>query len=335
MKLLIATGIYPPQVGGPAQYAKELAASFERAGWQVIVQSFNFEHRLPTGLRHIFYFLKILPAAGSVDLIIALDTFSVGLPAVLAGRLFGKKVIIRTGGDFFWESYVERTGEKVLLRNFYATTRQRWNFKDRLVFLLTKITLQSASRVVFSTSWQKEIFIPAYGLDSRRTGLIENYYGPKENPTKPASKMFVGATRPLVWKNLDVLTKAFLAAKLIDGELRLDLNTAPYEKFLEKLRSAYAVILVSLGDISPNLILDAIRLGKPFILTRETGLAEKLRGVGIFVDPFNEEEIKEKILELADPSKYERWRSQVEQFTHRHTWDEIRDEFIALNKNHD
>ena len=138
-KLLIATGIYPPQVGGPAQYAKELAESFRQAEWEVAVKTYRFEHQLPSGVRHLFYFLKILPAVWQADLVIALDTFSVGLPAVLATRLLGKKVIIRTGGDFLWEDYIERTGEKVLFRNFYINTKERWNKKEQAIFYLTRL----------------------------------------------------------------------------------------------------------------------------------------------------------------------------------------------------
>ncbi len=329
-KILIATGIYPPAIGGPAQYAKELAESFRRHGEEVAVRTYTLEHKLPTGIRHLFYFCKILPAVWQADLIIALDAFSVGFPAVVAARLLGKKVIIRTGGDFLWEWYVERTGEKVLLRNFYADTRERWNKKEQVTFHVTKFTLKLAHKVIFSTDWQRKIFTPAYYLKANKTAIIENYYGPRVSAQAPAGKIFLGATRQLVWKNLDVLSKAFIAAKLEDRFLTLDLENEPYDKFLEKMRHAYAVILVSLGDISPNMILDAIRLGKPFILTRETGLYEKLRGIGIFVDPLNEKEIKEKILELAEPQEYARWRSRVEQFTYTHTWDEIRDEFIKL-----
>lgn len=331
-KLLIATGIYPPAIGGPAQYAKELAESFRRGGWEVAVRTYRLEHKLPSGLRHFFYFGKVLLAAGETDLIIALDTFSVGLPATLAARLLGKKIIIRTGGDFLWEGYVERTGDKVLLRQFYRDTVQNWTKKERAIFWLTRLTLKLANFIVFSTDWQRDLWQPVYKFDLNKTAIIENYYGPRERSLPPVGKTFIGFARPLVWKNLDTLAHAFLKAKMEAGDLMLDLESLPYEEAMAKIRHAYAVILVSLGDISPNLILDAIRFGKPFILTRETGLYEKLRGIGIFVDPLNEKEIKEKILELAEPQEYTRWRSRVEQFTFTHTWDEIRDEFIELTK---
>ena len=117
-KILIATGIYPPKVGGPAQYAKNLKDSFEKLGHEVIVKTYGVEDYLPSGVRHLFFLFKIIPAVLSSDMIFVLDTFSVGLPAVLACKIFGKKSMIRTGGDFLWEGYVERTGKKILLRKF-------------------------------------------------------------------------------------------------------------------------------------------------------------------------------------------------------------------------
>ncbi|MDO8183812.1 MAG: glycosyltransferase family 4 protein [bacterium] len=332
MKVLIATGIYPPQIGGPAQYAKELALALKRASEEVEVVTYGKERGLPTGGRHLAYLLKILPAVRRADLIIALDTFSVGFPVAVAAKILRKKLIIRTGGDFLWEQYVERTGDKVLLRNFYQTTRRKWDKKEEWIYKLTKFALQQARVVVFSTDWQKQIWLPVYQLDENKTKIIENYYGPKERSYEAEGKVFLGATRPLVWKNLDTLGRIFFDLKRHDGHLQLDLEPAPYEEFLNKLRHCYAVILISLGDISPNMILDAIRIGKPFILTKETGLYDRLRGYGLFVDPENERDIGEKILTLADPQEYARWRAKVNQFNFTHTWDEIAGEFVNLIK---
>ncbi len=333
MRILIATGIYPPQIGGPAQYAKELALALERAGEEVEVVTYGKELGLPTSIRHGVFFLKILAAVRRADYIIALDTFSVAFPVTIAAKLLRKKVIIRTGGDFLWEWYVERTGDKVLLRHFYQTASAKWNKKERETYRLTRWILNNVSLVVFSTDWQRQIWLGPYQLKESQTAIIENYYGPKERSFEAPGKIFLGATRPLVWKNLDTLGRIFFDLKRHDGHLQLDLENAPYEEFLDKMRHAYAVILISLGDISPNMILDAIRMGKPFILTKETGLYDRLRGYGLFVDPEDERDIAEKILTLADPEEYARWRARVNQFNFTHTWDEIAGEFITLAKN--
>ena len=90
MKIVIATGLFPPDVGGPAQYAKHLFDEFEKQGHRVKVLSYAHEHSLPQGIRHVFYLIRLFSVLRGVDVIFALDTFSVGLPAVIAGFFSGK-----------------------------------------------------------------------------------------------------------------------------------------------------------------------------------------------------------------------------------------------------
>lgn len=330
MRILIATGIFPPQIGGPAQYAKELAKAFERTGHEVCVKTYRLEHVLPTGIRHLLFFFRILVAMRGVDFVVALDTFSVGMPAVFASRLLHKKIIIRTGGDFLWESYVERTKDLVLFREFYDETAEKWNRKELIIFSLTRTILQKADAVIFSTKWQRDIFTQAYSLSPSNCYIVENFYGPKELSQRATGKNFIAGTRQLAWKNHSILRQAFAQAVNHDSSLRLDEDTVPHDLFLEKMKSAYAVILVSIGDISPNMILEAIRFGKPFIVTREIGMYDRIKDIGLFVDPKNPEDIKEKILQLADPAVYETYRKKVELYTFTHTWDEIAQEFLAI-----
>ncbi|TAK57104.1 hypothetical protein EPO17_02885 [Patescibacteria group bacterium] len=332
MKILLATGIYPPQIGGPAQYAKNLAEALRAQKNEVLVRTYGLERKLPMGIRHTLFFFRSLWAMPGTDLIIALDTFSVAFPAICASRLCGKKMIIRTGGDFLWESYVERTGDLVLLKNFYATRMEKLNFKERLIFKLTRWILRSANGIIFSTEWQRDIFTPAYGLDVEKNYVVENFYGDRL-PTFPAvTKDFISATRPLRWKNHARLVQAFEKVTAKGISVVHDYATVPHEQFIEKIQHAYAVILVSIGDISPNMILDAIRCGKPFIMTRETGLTEKLKDIALLVDPENVDDIVEKIEMLCDPAVHADYQSRVQNFLHTHTWDEIAEEFLAIYK---
>ena len=101
---------------------------------------------------------------------------------------------------------------------------------------------------------------------------------------------------------------------------------------MDNIKKCYAVILVSLGDTSPNMILDAIQCNKPFILTRETGLYEKLKDIGIFVDPLNKEEIVEKIIYLSKQENYDRYLEKIKTFDFRHSWQDIAKEFIEVYK---
>lgn len=325
MRILIATGIYPPEIGGPAEYAKNLKEVWEKEGHRVEVAVFSRFKVLPTGLRHLVYLFYILPSVLRADLILALDTYSAGLPATFAANLFGREIILRTGGDFLWEAYVERTGDLVLLREFYAKKISRFSQKEKIIFRLTKWVLQNVDAIIFSTEWQKNIFMGPYGLQNQKHFIVENYYGPKLSSSQPEKKNFVAATRKLKWKNLERLQRVFAQIPA-----QLDMTTVPHEKFLDKLREAYAVIIASLGDISPNTILDAIRLNKPFILTQENGLTPRIKEIGLFVDPEDENDIKEKTLWLLEPQNYKAQVAKIAGFSFTHTWEEMAKEYLNV-----
>lgn len=146
------------------------------------------------------------------------------------------------------------------------------------------------------------------------------------------TKIFISGTRPLKWKNKERLYRAFDRARQVDSDLILDDESVKYEQFLGKIKNAYAVILVSLGDISPNLILDAIRYNKPFILTQENGLNDRIRDVGVLVDPENLDDITSKILWLSKEENYKVIQDKLKQFDFTHTWVEIAKEFLLLQE---
>ena len=331
--ILIATGIYPPDIGGPAQYAKNLVDQFENQDHQVKVLSYKLEKKLPIGFRHIWYFFRVIFNLNKVNFIIALDTFSVGLPAVTAAKIFNKKIIIRTGGDFFWESYVERSGNLITLKQFYEI-KPALNLKEKIIFILSKYILKNSTAIAFSTTWQKEIFEKYYGLNPQKSYIIENYFAAKELGGQDAKeKKFLWAGRPIKLKNMERLKEAFAEAQKLRSELRLNIiQGMPYEKLLEEIKKSYVVILPSLSEISPNFILDAISCRKPFILTKESGYYEMLKSVGLFIDPIDKEDIKNKILFLADDKNYKEYKDKVMNFYFKHTWEEIAREFINIYK---
>ena len=141
MKILIATGIYPPDVGGPAKYGKSLAEEFLSQAPEVKVLCYTVEKKIPIGLRHVWYFFRVLFHLYKTDLIIALDMFSTGFPAILAGKLFGKKTILRVGGDFLWETYTDKTGNLIKLEEFYQNL-PKLPFKFSIIKYLQKFTLK-------------------------------------------------------------------------------------------------------------------------------------------------------------------------------------------------
>lgn len=337
MRILIATGVYPPDIGGPAQYARNLYETWKKAGHEVKVAAYRWERAFPPLIRHILYFLKIIRKGWNADLILVLDTWSAAVPTMAACVLMRKKYIIRTGGDFLWESYVERTGDMFLFSEFYDKSKARFSSKEKLIFSLGGMALRKARAIIFSTNWQKNIFEKVYNLRSDRNFIVENFCGKREEIIDPENRDFIAGTRSLKWKNIDILKESFDRAKHKVKELglediSLDTGKAVYDSFVEKIRRSYAVILVSIGDISPNMIFDSIRAGTPFILTKETGIKDRVKDCAIFVDPLNKKDIEDKIVWLSKPENWKIQKEKVRSFSFFHTWENIGEEIISVWK---
>jgi len=88
-KILIATGLYPPEEGGPAAYAKILYDKLPEYGISVDVVPFRRVRFLPKIIRHLVYFFIILWRGLFADVIYALDPVSVGFPSFLAAKILG------------------------------------------------------------------------------------------------------------------------------------------------------------------------------------------------------------------------------------------------------
>jgi glycosyltransferase involved in cell wall biosynthesis len=334
MKILIASGIYPPDIGGPAQYARNLYETWKKQGHDVKVAAYRWERAFPPIVKHLFYFSKILRKGWNADLILVLDNFLSAVPTMLACMLMHKKYVIRTGGDLLWEWYVERTGEMILFKDFYSKPRTL-SFKEKIIYKWSKAAFKHASAIIFSTQWQKDIWEKEYKLNPAKTYIVDNYCGPRESFIEPDNRTFVAGTRLIKWKNVELLKEAFEEArseikKRGLPDIELDCGKAVYDSFVEKIHRSYAVILVSLGDISPNMILDAVRVGTPFIVTKENGITDLIKNAALFVDPQNKKDIVEKIVWLADPANRATQAKKVQAISYIHSWEQIANEIVEI-----
>lgn len=326
---LIATGIYPPDIGGPATYAKGLydALALEASRTQVL--TYGIEKRLPTGIRHLVTFFKICLTLPFVDGVIALDTFSVGLPAVVAAKLFRKKCVVRIGGDFLWEQYVNRTHEDIVLSEFYSRHRA-FTPKERFISACTGFVLRGATGLVFSTKWQKDFMIPAYDVPSTvPVGVIENFEGVRMPPLTPKKKNFIWAGRDIFLKNTIRMRIAFEKARRARPDIELELcEHIPHDELLARVQRAYAIILPSLSEVSPNFLLEGVACGKPFVATRESGYSERFAGLGLFFDPRSIDDIANAMIKLADDAVYRECTEKLAAYSHVHTYRDIAREWV-------
>ncbi|MBP9750006.1 MAG: glycosyltransferase family 4 protein [Candidatus Pacebacteria bacterium] len=332
MRILIVTPLVPPEPGGPSYYSVALKEALERAGETVDLIAFKEVRKYPTGIRHLIFLYKVLFRALTVDALIVLDTVSVALPAVIVGWVLGKKTLIRTGGDFVWEAYVERTGEKVLFRDFYTTARAL-SYKERmLVWLHRHVILPLASHITYNTELQRAVWRTAYGVSDNKTSVTENSY-PVGTHRGKGGTVFVCAWRPTAFKNVDMLEQAVIRAQGTCGGVVVDyLRGVPREAVYARLQEARALIVPSLTEFGPNLAMEALSMGVPVLLTRECGVHHRLDGFVTWFDPLDAEDLAEKMCMFMDTTFYAREQEKVDGFSFVRSYDEVARDISTLLK---
>lgn len=236
MKILLATGIYPPDIGGPATYVRRLARELTERGDEVTVITYTRqpatqkttgrassphsaeETALPsepwrvirvsfTGgplLRWRRYAKALQKHGKDADIIECFSSVSVGIPLRMA-KLSRPRKILRLGGDFTWERYTDM-GRRRTLRAFMIKY-------PRLRFPMAKL-LQTFDHVIFSTKFQAELYTLAYRTLPRHS-VIQNALPALPHESEgtgihqkhdPLRLLFFG--RFVKFKNLDRLLRA-------------------------------------------------------------------------------------------------------------------------------
>lgn len=324
MNVVIATPFYPPERGVLATYAEGLAGAFEKRGDHVVLVPFGDTKRLPPGVRHLAYFSRLLMMAPGASFVLALDTWSVGIPALLAAKIRHVPFVVRIGGDYLWESYTERTKENVLFSEFY-TQRRSFSLKERLIFFASRFLLRNADVVFFNTKFQKKIWEDAYGFPTKKSHVLENFY-PEKVMHAATGKVFVSAGRDRFFKNFATLERAFAKVRMRNPGIELDTRSLPHDEHLARLNAAYAVIIPAISEVGSNTVIDGVTRGKPFIMTNDTGTKERLLDCGFFTDTRSEEQLAAAIESLLDSAIYERLVGTIRAFDFTHSWDEIVEE---------
>jgi len=110
----------------------------------------------------------------------------------------------------------------------------------------------------------------------------------------------------------------------------LDQGSLSREDLFQRLRTGYAAAIPSISEVTPNYVIESIICGKPFLLTKYSGYAERFKEFGVIVDPLSEDDMVRGILALADPATYKKLCKNIAAFTEVRTYDDIAAEYIAL-----
>src|SRR3989338_9428405 len=367
MRILIATGIYPPDIGGPATHSKKLAEEFSKMGWEARIVTYGnpgdskaigVSRKLPFGLRHSFYFLICLRLAVKSDVIFAQDATAAGLPALLTAKILRKRFFVRIGGDLLWERVAEKGKTFLPFTEYY---RGNHHLADKpILFRLIRYVLRGAEKIIVVAPLLKEVYEKYYGISEKKIKIILNpmelvnfsntFFG-EEDPT------ILVACRFVVYKNLKFLLKVFdkVRQKFNRGRLVLmgdglekeelinlsqSLRSSGHikillpdsrEELLERIKKSAICVGPALTEFNPNFILECISAGKPSLLSRENGLSVRLPEEFLF-DPKSEEELEQKLGQLLQPDNYRHAISLLSALPPVPNWQNVVEEYLSLFK---
>lgn len=335
MRLLIATGIYPPDHGGPARFVPALADAAVARGWKVAVITLGdvetasiggSEHpyrvltvprgwarpkRVSAVIRHLTQGLK-----GS-DVLFANGLYE---EVYLATRIVRRPWVAKVVGDPIWER----------ARNSGAVVTSIEDFQEQ--GLGTTLRLQRAAltralraaNLVVTPSAQLARILHHWGVPSPR--IIHN--GVAINAASQSRPEFdvVTVCRLVPWKGVDVLIRACVAEGLSllivgDGPQRADLELLASDLHAEGLitftgsvdpadtprliESGRVFALNSSYEGMSFALLEARERAMPVVVGRNAGNESVVRsGVdGLVVDSGSEAEVREALSALmADPT---------------------------------
>lgn len=317
-KILIATGIFPPQVGGPATYSKLLLESLPAYGFDVEVLNFGSLLHFPKVIRHFVYFFKVLSRGFSADIIYAQDPVSVGLPAYCACLILQKKFFLKIVGDYAWEQGVQRAGVTDLLDTF-SLEYKKYSLSVRMLKKIEFFVARGAYKIVVPSEYLKKI-VTNWGVMPEKIMVIYNAFNEpsvvenKEELRKElrfTSPVILSAGRLVPWKGFDTLIslmskilKEFPETKLViagEGPYRENLELVAHstgipeniiftgkleqKELFKYIKAADLFVLNTSYEGFSHQILEVLSLGTPIVTTAVGGNGEviKNRENGILV----------------------------------------------------
>lgn len=349
MKILLTTGVFEPEAGGPATLTPKLASAFAAAGHQVKVITYSDERHYLTDKKYDFslvriarsnkvsnyarFFWRVFRELPKYDFIYSLDWFTAGIPVSLACRLRRKRYVLRIGGGYIWERHLARGGERMSLVHFY----ERGVYKRYPVFYwLMRWVLRGAEHIIFNTTVQPSFYIPHFGLDPEKVSTIFNPIPRSAVNVErgEANKEILFAGRLNAKNNVSSAIKAFakadlpgfsftvigdgpekenlvaLANSLMLGDRVSFAGTLPQQELFDRVKDCYFIILPSWTDISPNTAYEALAIGVPFLVTQETYLSIRDQ-IPLTFDPASVDDIAEKMEHLASAENYAEYSRQL------------------------
>lgn len=317
-------------VGGPASYASSLADGLARSGHRA---------RILTGgeARSV---MKLFQGMRNMDICYVLSSSpKLLLPALFVTKVMRKKVAVRIGGDFLWERAFESGKTDLPIEAYYAQHKK--TPMEIMKFFLLRYLISKMDFLIFSSEFQKNLYIKYFNKKISRAAVIENPFPAISKksldfPHLPLILLYAG--RLVKLKNVKTLLYAFAdlkkqaskplilnivgegpeeeALRVISKELHLE-NSIKFEKsishkeVLRKIKTCWLAVLPSLSDISPNFVLESYASGVPVIVTKEIGLPQRILQNTLTFSPQDRGELTALMLSLLEEGRWKEYHEAI------------------------
>ena len=272
MKTLLISGIYRPEIGGPATYIPALATKIQSQNVYVEVvtlkNSTASEINEPWPITYInrdqfliirFFktYLRIRSRIKSSDFVLANGLFQETAIALLFS---GKRSIAKVVGDPVWERAFNR-GETSLTIEEFNKSKLKFRHKTQRLFLrwclnqFSQITCPSLELKNLIQDWgvNKEVICVPNGISTIQPRRNSNEFD------------LISVCRLVKWKNLDKL----ITANLLSKTKLVIVGSGPEEERLKKLANELNSNVIFTGQLSEQEVTNYLFRSKIFVLISE------------------------------------------------------------------
>jgi glycosyltransferase involved in cell wall biosynthesis len=313
VRILIVTGIFPPDIGGPATYVPQIAEGLAQRGHAVTVVTLSdrLDHedggypfrviRLP---RRAFRpwrmgrtVLVLLRLGRRADV---LFVNGLALESVLANFVLRKPLVMKVVGDLAWE---RATGRGWTADDFETFQRRRYGLRIELLKALRSWWTRRADRVIVPSRYLAR-WVVGWGVPAEKIVVIYNAVEPVDGVEPlpvllrtPVKAVTVGRLVP--WKQVNGLLEALTEVPELglvvvgDGPERPRLERRARElgvsdrvyfagqrskkEALGLMAACDLFVLNSAYEGLPHVVLEAMALGLPVVATAAGGTPEVVR----------------------------------------------------------
>ena len=284
MHVVIATGLYSPEIGGPATFSVLFEKGLSKHNIPYTTIPFSTVRHLPKLIRHVVYFSKVLSVIRKDSIVLALDPVSVGLPALLAARLRSAPFYLRVGGDYAWEQAIQRWGFEGLPEEFPGSARLP--LAGRLLVWIERYVAQRAKRILTQSGHLASI-VARWDVPRERIAVVPNGVELPALPSREEAKkgfgfgdepIVVSAGRFVPWKGFLALIEAFHAVQGKFPTARLVLaGDGPQVQELKESAKDFERTVVFTGSLPKKELFALLRAADVFVLnTRYEGFSHQI-----------------------------------------------------------